>query len=988
MKTGLFEEKYKKLNAKQKEAVDTVEGPVMVVAGPGTGKTTILTLRIANILKRIDTQPENILTLTFTNSGVNAIRKNLLEYIGDSAYRINIFTFHAFAENIIKEFTFYFKELEFSKVISDLEKIEIIEEILKDGNFKEIVSKNDLFSSLSQIKKAIDTIKQEGLDPLEFKERILEWEKELLKDENLFYKKKFGKYNTGDVKPAEKEKLDKKIAKAKEIAEVFAQYQKQIQEKGFYDFSDMILNVLKELEKNENLKLDLQEQYQYLLIDEHQDTNDGQNRLIELLTDAEHLNGRPNLFTVGDEKQSIYRFQGASEKTFRHFNEIYKDIDIINLEDNYRSTQTILDSAHSLISYTLEDSPKLKSFNTKIDKKINFLEFSNYKFELLYLAEEIKNKIEKEKVSPEEIAIIYRSNRQVEEVKDVFSQKNIPFTIVSKEYLLEDININNLISILKVINNPKDNHNLAKSLLVNFLNIDSYLIADILEKFNKENRKEGKALFDFIAKRKEFKNFTNKIKSLKTKSANTKFDGFFKEFLNEIGYIEHMLQSKDSRHQLIKIDKLFDEIKRQVQNKKGYSLNDFVKFIDAYQKYNLDIETNDPEVAQGVQLMTAHRSKGLEFEYVYIINATRKSWEKSRGFGEIALPIDNYKGDINDERRLFYVSMTRAKKGLSISSSLTDWEGKEQDKSKFITEISENTIENIATKEFEKKNIDDLALFIVHTDSKKSLFDKEYLKRLFFEKNLNVTALNNYLDCPIKYLFRNLIQLPSEYSESLLFGDLVHDSLEKFFEESKNNKKLSTKNTLAKLFKNFIDKSSFYGKEYERYLERGTEVLEEYYDQYHKDWTLDIENEKYISREFELENGDKINISGRLDKVEFLDSPMEGRINIIDYKTGKPFSDKSKKEDKENLKRQLVFYHILYENYADNKFSINKATLDFIEKNKKGEFELYTVEVSSSEIKEVKDEINKMVAEVTSGKFLDLGCNRKDCEYCALRKAM
>src|SRR3989344_2689441 len=799
MVTKEFKKQYGRLNPKQKEAVDTIEGPVMVIAGPGTGKTTILTLRIAEILiKQIGIEPENILALTFTNSGVSTIRKKLIEYMGDDAYRINIFTFHAFAENIIKEFSFYFKDLEFSKVINDLEKVEIIEKIIENGKFTEITSKNDLFSSLSQIKDAIGSIKQEGLSPDEFKNKIPKWQQELLSDENLFYKKKFGKYNTGDIKPAEKEKLDKKIAKAKEIYRVFDEYQKQIKKMGLYDFSDMILNVLKELEKNENLKLDLQEQYQYLLVDEHQDTNYGQNRLIELLTDAEHLNHTPNLFTVGDEKQSIYRFQGASEKTFKHFNEIYSNIDVINLEDNYRSTQTILDSSHSLISYTASELVKLKSSNKSNDKKINHLEFSNYKFELLYLAHDIKNKIEKNKISPKEIVVIYRSNKQVEDIKDVFSQKGIPFTIVSKEYLLEDPNINNLISILKVINDPEDNHNLAKSLLADFLHIDSYKVTYTLKKFNRENRKENKSLFNFITKDKEFKNFIDKIKSLKTKSVNTNFDAFFKEFLNEIGYIENMLKSPDNRQKLIKIDKLFDEIKKQIQNKKGYSLNNFIKFIDAYQKYNLDIETNDPEIIDGVQFMTAHKSKGLEFEYVYIIGATRKNWEKSRGFSKIDLPIDDYKGDIDDERRLFYVSMTRAKKDLYITSSLTDWEGREQDKSQFVTEIDQSLVENIDTGKFEKENIDNLILFVSKSDSNKSLFDKEYLKKLFFEQNLNVTALNNYLECPIKYLFRNLIQLPSEYSANLLYGDLMHDSLEKFFEDSKNSKKILGKNNLIK----------------------------------------------------------------------------------------------------------------------------------------------------------------------------------------------
>ncbi len=982
MITPEFKKAYAKLNPKQKEAVDTIEGPVMVVAGPGTGKTTILTLRIANILLKTDTTPENILALTFTNSGVSAIRKRLIECIGDVAYRVNIFTFHAFAENIIKNFSFYFKDLEFSKVINDLDKVEILEEIIKKEKFTEIVSKNDLFSSLSQIKNAIESIKKEGLSPEEFKNRIPKWEKELLSDDNLFYKKKFGKYNIGDIKPAEREKINKKIAKAEEIYKVFEKYQAIIKEKGFYDFSDMILNVLKELEKNENLKLDIQEQYQYLLIDEHQDTNDGQNKLIGLLTDAEHLNGKPNLFTVGDEKQSIYRFQGASEKTFQHFNEKYKDIEIINLENNYRSTKIILDSSHSLILHTINQPTKLKTSNKNSNEKINFLEFSNYKFELLYLADEIKNKIEKEKTDPKEIAIIYRSNKHVEDLKGIFIQKNISFTILSKEYLLEDVNINNLISILKIINNPKDNYYLAKVLFINFLNFDSYEVVNILNKFNRENRRENKALFDFIAEEKIFKNFVKIIKKLKTKSANVSFGAFFKEFLNDIGYIEYMLASKNNRYQLIKINKLFDEVKKQIKNKKGYALYDFIKFIDSYKKYNLDIETENQEVIDGVQLMTAHKSKGLEFEYVYIINATRKNWEKSRGFGKIALPINDYKGDVDDERRLFYVSMTRAKKDLFITSSLTDWEGKEQDKSQFITEIDNKLIENINTNKFEKENIDNLFLFVKNTNSDKSLWNKKYLKDLFLEKNLNVTSLNNYLECPIKYLFKNLIQLPSEYSPNFLYGNLIHNTLEKFFEESKKNKKISGKNNLIKYFEKFIEKSSFYGEEYKRYLKRGKEELKEFYEKYYKNWTTQIENEKNIKKEFKLDNGEIIKISGRLDKVEFLDSEMEGKINIIDYKTGKPFSDKTKKSDKENLKRQLIFYYILYENYADNKFSINKAVLDFIEKNKKGEFEQYILDASNSDINEVKKQINKMVEEIVSGEFLKKGCGKRDCQYC------
>jgi DNA helicase II / ATP-dependent DNA helicase PcrA len=277
-------------------------------------------------------------------------------------------------------------------------------------------------------------------------------------------------------------------------------------------------------------------------------------------------------------------------------------------------------------------------------------------------------------------------------------------------------------------------------------------------------------------------------------------------------------------------------------------------------------------------------------------------------------------------------------------------------------------------------------LFVMSTNSDKSLFDKTYLKKLFATKNVNVSALNNYIECPNKYLFRNLINLPDVKSTNLIFGDVMHNSLEKFFEESRNNKKIASKSVLIKYFKNIMEKSELYGAEYERYLERGEEALGEYYEHYHKNWTTEIENEKYIKTDFKLDDGEVVNLSGRLDKIEFLDSPVEGKINIIDYKTGRTYSDKAKALEKEALKRQLVFYYILYENYADNKFRINQAVLDFIEKNKDDKFEQYSVPISTEEIREVKSEINKMVSEVMSGEFLSLGCDRRDCEYCNYRK--
>ncbi len=991
-----FEKRYKALNKSQKLAVDTIEGPVMVVAGPGTGKTTILSLRIAQILLKTDVSPENILALTFTNSGVLAMRKKLFECIGDMAYRVNIFTFHSFAEHLIREFSFYFKNLQFSRVVNDIEKIEIIENIIKNNSFKEIVSDYDIFSSLSQISSAINDIKKDGLNPEQFNKKIPLWEDELISDENIFYKRKTGEFNIGDIKPSEKEKIDKKIAKAREINQVFSEYQEVLQEKGLYDFSDMILNVLKELESNQNLKSDLQEKYQYILVDEHQDTNDGQNKLIELLTDAEHLDGHPNLFTVGDEKQSIYRFQGASAETFKYFESAYRDVKIINLEENYRSTKSILDSSYNLIQNSISNSIQLNS-NKKENSNIDVLEFSNYKFELLHLADDISGKI-KDGVNSSEIAVIYRSNKNVKDIKQVFNYKKIPHTIISKEYLLEDSNIENLINILRVIHNPNDNYSLGKSLFINFLNLDPFDVVNLLEKFSiyKRNNKlnlidlfnEKEILSDFNIKNIDsFSNLKETIKELKSKSMNSDFESFIKEVIEKTGYLKFMLSADDGQEQILKLDKLFDEIKRQKDANKNYSLENFIKFIDSYKKYNLDIETKDPEVISGVKLITAHKSKGLEFEYVYIINATRNNWEKSRGFNKISLPLKDSKGDIDDERRLFYVAMTRAKNGLYISHSKSDWQGKEQEKTQFISEIGGDFVNNINTEEFEKENINNLNIFITNFKEDKNIFEKDYLKNLFLGKSLSVTALNNYLNCPIRYLFRSLIQLPSEYNSHQIFGNLIHYSLEEFFNESIRQEKILTKDFLISKFESFINNSALNNENYDRYKERGEIVLSDYYEKYKDEWSLNIETEKNIFEKITLDSGEALELSGIVDKVVFLDSKLDGKINIVDYKTGKTYSEKDKAQ-KADLERQLTFYHLLFRNYNNGKFIVDKAILDFIQKNNKGNYEQYSVDIDNEKINDLIKDINNMAEDVISGEFLNKGCNGKDCEFCSLYKSI
>lgn len=976
-----FNAAYQKLNPEQKHAVDSIEGPVMVVAGPGTGKTQILTLRIANILKETDIRPENILALTFTNAGVRAMRERLQTYIKDEAYRVGIFTFHSFAEHVLQAYSSYFPEREGATVISDLEKARLIEDILTQYEFSDIVSVYDRFSSLRQIMGAIDDIKQEGLQPHEFEALLAVWEESQLADESMFYKRKTGQFQPGDAKPAEVKKVKQRVAKARELATVFAAYQAALERERRYDFSDMILSVLRGLEKNADLKFDLQEQYQYVLVDEHQDTNEGQNRLVELLVDAEHLDGRPNLFTVGDEKQSIYRFQGASDQTFEHFKRHFKDVELIELEQNYRSTEPILSAAHTLITHSLPDAKSLQS-NQSEHKPITVREFSDYKFELLYVVEDIKRKLETG-IDPEDIAIIYRSNKHLSEIKTLLHQADIPYHVRSRDTLLDDPLITHLILLFKVIANPADDAALGRLLFASFWGLDSLLVSETLRAHRSQQRDASQAapLIEHLRKLPEFASVTAAVSTLQGFAANHTFVETFKEALDVSGFLKYSLQLPDSRSALRKVEVLFNEVRQQAERTSAYGVSDFVTFVEATEKYGLAIEVTAARVGKGVQCMTAHGSKGLEFEHVYLVNTARTNWEKSRGGPSFSLPLAKWTGELDDERRLFYVAITRAKRGLTITSAKQDWSGKALEPSQFIAELDEAAVESEPTQSFEAEHADMLVRFLERHPANESVFDPEYLAARFNDENISVTALNNFIECPIQYLFRNLIQLPDVYTPALRYGDAVHRALERFFLSSVEAGLVLPKEALLDAFEHALATSGFPDADFDRFRTKGRQALGMYHDYYHDSWTVQVSLEEYIKRGIEID-GQSLTLSGKIDKLEFRDSVGSGPVRVVDYKTGKPYSQKGTKAQREALERQIRFYHLLLEGYRDD-VRIESAVLDFVEPTDENEFEQKTMQVSDEDIETLKQEIGAMAEAVLSGDFLQQGCGKKDCESCA-----
>jgi DNA helicase II / ATP-dependent DNA helicase PcrA len=415
-----FQAAYQALNLAQRQAVDTIDGPVMVIAGPGTGKTQILTLRIANILRQTDTAPESILALTFTESGVVAMRERLTRYLGARAYEVPIHTFHGFCGEIIRRYPEAFDTLIGSTPAADLDKITMVQSILTDTSLKRLRPTGDPTYYVRAIITVISEMKREYVSPDDLRVIITSQEMLLQGIEQYHTKgahkgKERGEYRT----------LREQIEKNLELCFVYRQYETMLRTQRLHDFEDMIIETVRVLANNEDVRLDVQERYQYVLADEHQDVNGSQNRILELLC---NYHERPNIFVVGDEKQAIYRFQGASLENFLYFEDQFQGTTMISLTENYRSTQPILDLAHRFIA--VEEGPlkDLRIALTSNRGKEAALTTANFQHEAVEdagLVAAIKNLIGTG-VRLTEIAVIVRSNREVERLAHVLASASIP----------------------------------------------------------------------------------------------------------------------------------------------------------------------------------------------------------------------------------------------------------------------------------------------------------------------------------------------------------------------------------------------------------------------------------------------------------------------------------------------------------------------------------------------------------------------------------
>jgi len=828
------------------------------------------------------------------------------------------------------------------------------------------------FQANKKIISAIEALKRQGVSPQDFRKRIAEQEKNVLADENNYYKKKVKNFVKGDLKP----NALKFVKKNKELAVVYEQYQEALRKQHLYDFSDMIIAVVDALEQSEAFHATLLEQYQYILVDEHQDTNDGQNRLLELLSEVP-TGDAPNLFTVGDDKQAIYRFQGASVENFLHFSQRFPQMQVIHLSDNYRSTQEILDTAHTLISAE-EREQKHTELTARGDvshASIDVHAFANRTQELAFIAHDIKKKITNG-TSPQDIAIMYRQNDHLGDIKAALERESVPYTISSRQNLLEDPVMRKLFFLLHAIANPMDSASMGRALLIDFLGLD---IRDVVLLFEMSRYgKMERSLFHLITTKQldHVKGLVNKkrivevgalFRAQKSAGENMPFLMFFEAIVRESGFLKHLMARKNHLTHVRQLETLMQEIRIQMETKPQYRLRDFLAYIDTLMAYNLTINVPGSGMEHGVQLMTAHGAKGLEFEHVYITNAIHKVWDHKTIQRIFHLPINEDVGDINDERRLFYVALTRAKQDVTITYAKTDDKGKERLPTLFIDELATAHVHH---HDHTTQHHDVAQQFRPRTPVLPHILDNEYIREKFLTTPLSVSALNNYMRSPVLYFFRNLVRLPQAQTKSLLFGNLIHHTLEKYFNIVKEQKKIAPVKELHACFERALEKEFLLAEYYDEIHTYGHNLLEDYWQEYHKQFALNILTEKKIQAiPFVLDDGREILLTGIIDKMELLD---DGGVRVVDYKTGKPWSKKNK-EDRQQLERQIVFYKLLLDHYEQSdgtKYVMREGVLDFVEKNDRGEYERKVFDVSDEQVKTLRKEINAFAKDVLDGTFL------------------
>lgn len=943
-----------KLNREQLEAIKFGQGPLLVIAGAGTGKTTVITERIKYLILSKKVKPSEILALTFTEKAAREMEERVDLSMPYGYTQMWIMTFHSFCDRILRREALHIGLDPKYKLMTEAESTQL----LRNNFFKFDL---DYFRPLGNPTKFIggmlqhfSRLQDEDVSPTTY----FDW-----------VKKQKGK--------SEEEKME--IKKWMELAVAYKAYDEIKVKEGLMDFGDLIVKTLKLFRDRKNILKEYQKQFKHLLVDEFQDTNYAQNELTKLL-----VGKGANVTVVGDDDQSIYKFRGAAVSNIVQFRKSFPKTKVVVLTKNYRSTQLILDRSYSLIQFNNPDrlevvekvNKKLISQVAKDGEEISFIHADRVENEGDEIAKEIKSLSEKGKYKWRDFAILVRANNHSDAIVRALARRGVPYQFLGPGRLLKQPEIVDLISYLKVLYNYEDSVSFYRLLSIDFFDIPPRELVAI----GNYARKNNISLFEAAevmgsTKVKEITALINKNLGLVRKETGGQLLYYF---LTDTGMLQKLLSpdSVDGEKKAKNVSKFFDKLKTYEVDHEDATIPAIVDWLD------LSIELGESPLAadtdwtevNAVNLLTVHSAKGLEFPVVFLVNLVSQRFPTIERREQIPIPDSLIKevlpvGDyhMEEERRLFYVGMTRAKDLLYFTASDYYGEGKREKRlSPFIFEAlgegavnSEQSLINASQLSF----LDYEPPEISGPDTQISKLHIDYL---------SYSQIETFNICPLHYKLKYIYKVPTPQSASQSFGTTMHATLKNFYEEIANGVKATEKFVYKLLESNWVS-DGYTSKTHERkFFEKGKVYLSGFLKYEYDPKILPAAMEL----PFIIPVGDKtLKIGGKIDRVDMLG---DGTIEIMDYKTGATIP--SQKEVDSNL--QLSFYALAATTISTEPLGKNpdkiKLSLYFLDSQEK-----ISTTRTKKDLEKATEEILKVRGEIENSDFKCSGhmfCQNA-CEY-------
>lgn len=924
------------LNEQQKQAVEHDSGPLLIIAGAGTGKTRVITSRILHLIESVSAKPNEILALTFTEKAANEMIERVDEGMPLSYDQLHISTFHSFADHVLRESGMEIGIDPGYKILPDTEQWFFFKKHLFEFEldyYRPLGNPNKFIYSLI---KHFSRLKDEMIEP----EKYLKYAESIDGEEGV---------------------------KMLEVARAYSKYQELMIKNNFLDFADLNFYVNKLFERRESCLKKYQNLFKYIMVDEFQDTNYAQFQLILKLSD-----GHKNIAVVGDDDQSIYKWRGASLSNILQFERHFPECKKVVLSENYRSSKNILDSSYALIQNNNPDRLEVrigvnKKLNCNIseNEKVEVHHFADFLQESSFVAEKIKELSGNPDFEYSNCAILVRANQLTHPFIDELKYLNIPYQVRNPKGLFALDEIKDLLAVVRVLANPNDDVALLRLLKMDIFDISMQVILELL------NGSKNSHLFKQIDADEQtlagMEGGQVRLKRLLIDliefSKNHSVGITINEFIQKSQLLNYLIE-KEKFEELDNINEFAKQVAKFEKENENRSVRDFVEYLNLLEEANAVFAHESFSDRNSVQILTVHGSKGLEFDNVFIVNTVRErfpgrprgeAFELPEELTKEIYPEGNF--HLQEERRLFYVAMTRARKKLFISYS-DQYEGnKKWKRSPFADEVLQS--ESSVLMEHGESE-DALKRLKTFRKPDKSIFDLPP----FTDKRLSYSKLNTFQTCPLQFNYRYLMNVPVGQSHAANFGSSIHGALNEFYRLLKSGKSV-TKELLSSLYeKNWVG-YGYESAEHERTRkEQGHKMLEDFFDANCDPWVVPA----YLEQPFNVKIGDYV-INGRIDRIDRL---ADGTFEVVDYKTGSARDTLNLKKDMQLSVYALACREIL-------KIPVSKLTLYFIEDNQR----LSTSGRSDIEIENFKVEVLEFIEKMKSSEFA--ATPGFHCQYCDFR---